>query len=82
MIAYVNALFAEGVLISCLDNSLVKELQQALKLIQAGKTSGAIENLNLFVAEVNDLLSSGTLSQPQAATLIGGANSLTATLSS
>ena len=47
------------------------------KAIQMGsddKLSGAINNLNDFISEVNDLYSSGVLNQDQATTLINAAN--------
>jgi len=77
----VNALFAQGVLNKGQDNSLVKTLQQAINLMNAGKNAGAIENLDLFIGEVNDLLSSGVLSPSQATSLISAAESVIAQLS-
>ena len=63
------------------DNSLVKELQQAIKLMNAGKNAGAIGVLDSFISEVNDLLSSGVLSPSQAASLVSTAESVIAQLS-
>jgi hypothetical protein len=40
----------------------------------------AIGNLNAFIGEVNDLLSSGVLSAPQSASLVGAAESVIARL--
>lgn len=77
----VNALHSQGVLNGGQDNSLVKELQQAIKLMNAGKNAGAIQNLDLFISEVKDLLSSGVLSPSQGGTLISAAESVIARLS-
>jgi len=77
----VNALFSQGVLNGGQDNSLVKTLQQAINLMNAGKKAGAIGNLDSFISEVNDLLSSGVLSPSQAASLISAAESVIAALS-
>jgi hypothetical protein len=63
------------------DNSLVKTLQQAINLMKAGKNAGAIGNLDSFISEVKDLLSSGVLSPSQAASLISAAESVIAQLS-
>ncbi len=76
----VNALFAQGVLNGGQDNSLVRQLQQAINLMNAGKNAGAIGNLNSFISEVNDLLSSGVLSPSQAAPLVSAAESVIARL--
>jgi len=57
-------------------NSLVKELDQAAKMISQGKINGAIDNLRQFIAEVNDLYSSGKLTQQDATTLISEANAV------
>ncbi len=77
----VNALFAQGVLNGGQDNSLVRHLQQAINLMNAGKNAGAIGNLDSFISEVNDLLSSGVLSPSQAASLVGAAETVIAALS-
>lgn len=81
IIRAVNALFSRGVLNSGQDNSLVKEPQQAIKLMNAGKNAGAIGNLNIFISEVNELLSSRVLSASQAASLVSAAQNVTAQLS-
>ena len=60
------------------DNSLVVQLQHAINLMNAGKSAG---NLDSFISEVNDLLSSGVLSPSQAASLISAAESVIAALS-
>ena len=57
-------------------NSLLKELNQAAKMYNEGKISGAINNLEDFIAEINDLESSGVVSSQNASVLIGEANSL------
>jgi FIMAH domain-containing protein len=77
----VNALFSQGVLNGGQDNSLVKQLRQAINLMNAGKNAGAIGVLDSFISEVNDLLSSGVLSASQAASLISAAQSVIARLS-
>ena len=76
----VNTLFSQGVLNGGQDNSLVKQLQQAINLMNAGKNAGAIGNLDSFISEVNDLVSSGVLSPSQAASLVSAAESVIATL--
>src|SRR5258708_503402 len=77
----VNALFSQGVLNGGQDNSLVVKLQHAIDLMNAGKNAAAIGNLNAFISEVNDLLSSGVLSPSQAAPLVSAAESVIARLS-
>ena len=77
----VNALFSQGVLNGGQDNSLEKQLQQAINLMNAGKNAGAIGNLDSFITEVNNLLSSGVLSPSQAASLVSAAESVIARLS-
>lgn len=77
----VNALFSQGVLNGGQDNSLVRQLQQAINLMNAGKNAGAIGNLDSFISEVNDLLNSGVLSQSQETSLISAAESVIARLS-
>jgi uncharacterized repeat protein (TIGR03803 family) len=76
----VNLLFSQGVINGGQDNSLVVQLQHAISLMNAGKNNGAIGNLDSFISEVNDLLSSGVLSASQAASLIGVAESVIAAL--
>jgi len=77
----VNALFFQGVISGGQDNSLVVQLQHAIAMMSAGKNNGAIGNLDSFISEVNDLLSSGVLSPSQAASLISAAESVIAALS-
>jgi hypothetical protein len=48
--------------------------------MNAVKNAGAIWNLESFISEVNDLLSSGVLSPSQAASLISAAESVIAVL--
>jgi hypothetical protein len=50
-------------------------------MMNAGKNAGAIGNLDAFIGEVNDLLSSGVLSPSQAAPLINAAQNVIARLS-
>jgi uncharacterized repeat protein (TIGR03803 family) len=76
----VNALFSQGVINGGQDNSLVVQLQHAIGMMNAGKNNGAIGILESFISEVNDLLSSGVLSAPQAASLISAAESVIARL--
>jgi len=77
----VETLYSREVLNGGQDNSLVKELQQAIKLMNTGKNAGAIQNLDLFISEVNDLVNSGVLSSSQATPLISAAGSVIARLS-
>ena len=77
----VETLYSREVLNGGQDNSLVKELQQAIKLMNAGKNAGAIQNLDLFISEVDDLVNSGVLSSSQATPLINAAESIIARLS-
>lgn len=80
LITSVNSLFSQGVLNGGQDNSLVKTLQQAINLMNAGKNAGAIQNLDVFINEVSDLLNSGVLSVSQAGPLISTAKSVIARL--
>jgi uncharacterized repeat protein (TIGR03803 family) len=77
----VNALFLQGLLNGGQENSLVTQLQHAITMMNAGKNAGAIGNLESFISEVNDLLSSGVLSSSQAASLINAAQAVIARLS-
>jgi hypothetical protein len=45
-------------------------------MMNAGKNAGAIGNLESFISEVNDLLSSGVLSASQAASLVNAAQNV------
>lgn len=56
------------------------KLQHAIDLMNTGNDAAAIGNLNAFIGEVNDLLSSGVLSASQAASLISAAESVIAAL--
>lgn len=78
--ASVGALFSQGVINGGQDNSLTVQLQHAISMMNAGKNNGAIGNIGSFISEVNDLLSSGVLTAPQAATLISEAQSVIAAL--
>ncbi len=71
---YVAYLGSIGTLTSGQVNSLTKEWDKAISMGSDGKFSGAINNLNDFIAEVNDLLSSGVLTQAEANALINAAN--------
>ncbi len=81
IIISVNALYSQGALNKGQDNSLAKQLQHAINLMNAGKNAGAIGNLDSFIGEVNDLLSSGVLSPSEARPLIGAAESVIAQIS-
>lgn len=70
----VDSLYMQGVLKQGQDNSLDKELNQAISLMNNGKNNGAIQNLQDFIAETEDLESSGVLASPQAEPLISQAN--------
>jgi len=74
IISVVNTLYSEAVLTSGQHNSLVKQLEHAIQMINAGKTAGAIGNLQSFISEVQDLESSGILTTGQATGLIKAAN--------
>lgn len=76
----VNALYSQGVLNHGQDNSQVKELQHAIDMMNAGKTNGAIGNLQSYISEVQDLESSGVLTSDQATVLINAANTAIAEL--
>jgi uncharacterized repeat protein (TIGR03803 family) len=76
----VNALFSQGVLSGGQHNSLVRHLQHAIDLMNAGENTRAIRKLDSFISEVNDLLSSGVLSPSQAASLVSAAESVIAAL--
>ena len=80
IVSAVNAMFSQGVLNEGQNNSVVKQLQQAINLMNAGKNAGAIANLDSFISEVNDLLSSGVLSASQAASLVSAAQSVIAAI--
>jgi len=80
MIGYVNALYSETVVNKGQDNSLVKELQHALEMVDAEKAKGAVGNLETFITEVNDLLSSGVLAPARAGALVSAANGVIAQL--
>lgn len=71
---YVDYLGSIGTLDSGQVNSLTKEWDKAISMGTDLKFSGAINNLNDFIAEVNDLLSSGVLTQTEADALINAAN--------
>ena len=79
-IEQVNTLYSQGVITSGQDNSLVKELQKAIDMMNKGKINGAISNLEDFIIEVNDLLNSGVLTPDQASSLINAANVVIAQL--
>jgi len=72
----VNSLFSQGIINGGQDNSLVGQLQHAITMMNAGKNNGAIGNLDSFISEVNDLLSSVVLSPAQAASLVNAAQSI------
>lgn len=76
----VNSLFSQGIINGGQDNSLVGQLQHAITMMNAGKNAGAIGNLDSFISEVNDLLSSGALSPSQAASLTSAAQGVIAAL--
>ena len=60
-------------------NSLTKQLNQAATMFDQGKTSGAVNNVKNFIAEVIDLENSGKLTSQQKAglaTLENEANTL------
>lgn len=77
----VNDLSSEGVLNGRQANSLLVKLQHAIDKMNAGHNSAAIGNLNAFIGEMNDLLSSGVLSLSQAAPLVSAAGGVITRLS-
>lgn len=80
IISLVNTLNSQGVLNSGQQNSLVKQLQKALEMMNAGKINGAIGILQSFIREVQDLESSGVLATDQATVLINAGNFVIAEL--
>ena len=78
----VNALCSQGVLNSGQCNSLTRELDQAISLLNKGKTAEAVQSLQDFVSEVQDLQNSGVLTASQAESLISEANTVIGSLSS
>jgi uncharacterized repeat protein (TIGR03803 family) len=72
----VNAMYTEGVLNKGQDGSLVKELNDAISGINAGKANKAIGNLESFVTEVNDLYNSGILNESEWMELVNDANTV------
>jgi uncharacterized repeat protein (TIGR03803 family) len=76
MVNYVGTLSSQGTINKGQDKSLVKQLQHAIGMIDAGKTNGAIGNLESFISEVQDLQSAGVLTPSQAGALISGAKSV------
>jgi uncharacterized repeat protein (TIGR03803 family) len=77
----VNALFSQGMLNGGQDNSLVKQLEHAIVMMNAGKNAGAAGNLESFIGEVDDLLNSGVLSPAQAGPLVSAVQNVIARLS-
>jgi hypothetical protein len=80
IIAAVNVLSSQGVLNGGQDNSLVVKLQHAIDKMNGGNTAAAMDNLNSFIGEVNDLLGGGVLTSSQATPLISAAESVIARL--
>ncbi len=74
IINQVNTLEVQGALKQGQANSLDKGLNQAISLMNSGKNSGAIQNLQDFIAETEDLESSGVLASPQAEPLTSQTN--------
>ena len=76
VMVYLDSLQSQGILNFGQHNSLIKQLQKAVDMWNAGKGKGAAGNLQNFISEVNDLSSSGILSPAQAGALITGAKSV------
>jgi uncharacterized repeat protein (TIGR03803 family) len=76
----VNALAAQNMLNSGQYSSLETQLQQAISLMNKGKKAGAIQSLQDFIGEVQDLESSRVLTSSQAEPLISEANGAIAEL--
>jgi len=73
--ATVNTLLAAGVVNSGQANALTRKIDQALGLVAKGKTAAAIEVLQGFIQQVNDLTSiDGVLSPSQAQSLLAWAH--------
>ncbi len=72
----VNALYAQGVINSGQDDSLLKELNQAITMMNKGKINGATGSLGSFISEVQDLECSGVLSSAQVQPLIIAADNV------
>lgn len=65
MINQIDTLLSQGVLNRAQASTLRREIQQAIKLINKGRISGAIDNLKDFNSEAKDLFNSGVLTQGQ-----------------
>jgi FIMAH domain len=74
IIARVNALLSQGVLNQGQANSLLRKLNNALRMINGGKINGAIGNLKGFIGEAAGLYNSGVLTEDEYTGLIGAAN--------
>jgi uncharacterized repeat protein (TIGR03803 family) len=72
----VNGLLAQGVIDGQQGGSLVKELNLAIAMINAGQISNAITDLESFISNVTALENSGVLSSDQATALINAAESV------
>jgi uncharacterized repeat protein (TIGR03803 family) len=72
----VNALYTEGVLNKGQDGSLLKELDDAISGINAGKANKAMGNLESFITEVNDLYNSGILNETEGTELVNDATTV------
>lgn len=80
IVKQVNGLMAQGAINKGQANSLVKKLQNAIGMIYAGKTNGAIGKLGAFINEVNALVNSRRLTGTQGSALINAAKSVVAQL--
>jgi uncharacterized repeat protein (TIGR03803 family) len=76
----VNTLYSGGTINKGQDNSLLRQLQHAIAMINSGKMNGAMGNLEGFIGEVNGLYNSGVLNENQWNALISAANSVVAQL--
>jgi uncharacterized repeat protein (TIGR03803 family) len=74
--AEVNTLASDGWLNQGQDNSLLKQLNNALRSLGTGNTAAAISQIQDFISEVQSLMSDGTLTQDQGQPLIDAANAL------
>ncbi|MDZ4701131.1 MAG: M36 family metallopeptidase [Rhodothermales bacterium] len=73
LIAEVDALLSNGTLDNGQHNSLLSKLLQVQEKIAEGQTNVAINVLNAFISEVNELVTEGVLTAAQGQTLIDGA---------
>jgi hypothetical protein len=77
----VGDLVAQGVLNGGQGNSLTSKLDAAVRQIDRGNASAAINQLGAFINQVNALIRSGRLSPGEGQGLIGAADKIIGNLS-